>query len=66
MNSLFIYMFAHLGGAGLIENILHPFTHALFAWSGELNAEIATNLLVWTSLWGLCYWMYRKRLFIKI
>lgn len=66
MNSLFIYLFAHLDGAPFIENILHPFTHALFDWTGELNANMITAFFVWMALWGICYWMYRKRLFIKI
>ncbi len=66
MNSLFIYLFSHVGGAELIESILHPFTYALFDWGGELSAQIITSLLVWGVLWGLCYWMYRQRLFIKI
>ena len=66
MNSLFIYLFAHLDGGKFIEHILHPFTHALLGWRGELTAEIFTSLLVWAALWGLCYWMYQKRLFIKI
>jgi len=66
MNSLFIYLFAHLEGAKFIEHILYPFTHVLFGWGGELTAQILTSLLVWAALWGLCYWMYKKRLFIKI
>jgi predicted acyltransferase len=66
MNSLFIYLFAHLDGAKFIEHIMHPFTYALFGQGGELTAQIITSLLVWAALWSLCYWMYRKRLFIKI
>ena len=66
MNSLFIYLFAHVGGAKLVESILHPFTYALFDWGGELIAQVITSLLVWAALWGICYWMYKKRLFIKI
>ena len=66
MNSLFIYLFSHVGGAGFFENILHPFTYALFDWGGELTAAIVTSLIVWAALWGLCYWMYKQRLFIKI
>ena len=66
MNSLFIYLFAHVGGAKLVESILHPFTYALFDWGGELTAPVITSLFVWAALWGLCYWMYKKRLFIKI
>jgi len=66
MNSLFIYLFAHVGGADLVETILHPFTYALFDWGGGKTAPVITSILVWTALWGLCYWMYKKRLFIKI
>lgn len=66
MNSLFIYLFSHLDGAAFIENILHPFTHAAFDWTGELYANMITAFLVWLGLWGLCYWMYRKRVFVKI
>lgn len=66
MNSLFIYLFSHVGGAKLIEKIIHPFSYALFDWGGELMAQIITSLIVWAALWGLCYWMYLKRLFIKI
>ena len=35
MNSLFIYLFAHLDGAQFIEKILHPFSYALFGLGGE-------------------------------
>lgn len=66
MNSLFIYLFSHVGGAGFFERILHPFTYAVFDWGNELTAPIATSILVWAALWGLCYWMYKQRLFIKI
>jgi len=65
MNSLFIYVFAHLGGCEFIEKILHPFTYLLFDWGG-LSAPIITSVLVWFMMWYLCYWMYKKRLFIKI
>jgi len=66
MNSLFIYLFSNVGGARLFERILHPFTYTLLGWAGELTAAIITSILVWAALWGLCYYMYKKRLFIKI
>jgi predicted acyltransferase len=66
MNSIFIYLFAHVGGANLIEQILHPFTYALFFWADDFSAQVFTSAVVWASLWGICYWMYIKRLFIKI
>ena len=66
MNPLFIYLFAHVGGSGFIEHILHPFTHALFAWTGTSLENIFTATLVWISLWYITWWMYKRKLFIKI
>lgn len=66
MNSLFIYLFAHVGGGNFIEVILHPFTFAVFDHWGILFAKIMTSAFVWAALWGICYWMYKKRIFIKI
>ncbi len=66
MNSLFIYLFAHLGGGQFVENILHPFSYALFGWTGDLNAGIITSILVWGALWSVCFWMYKRKIFIKI
>lgn len=66
MNPLFIYLFAHLGGGGFIERILHPFTYFLMGWAGEATAAVFTAALVWMALWGICYWLYRKKLFIRI
>jgi len=66
MNSLFIYLFTNTGGADWIHKIARPFTMGLFAWAGQLNAEIVTSLVVWTMLWSLCFWLYKKRIFIRI
>ncbi len=66
MNSIFIYMFFHLGGAGWIGRILHPFSNLLFSWSGELAIEIVTSVAVWAALWYICYWLYKNKVFIKI
>ncbi|MCK4466396.1 MAG: hypothetical protein KAU83_11865, partial [Bacteroidales bacterium] len=66
MNPLFIYLFAHVGGAVFVYNIIKPFTMALFSWAGELTAQIITGSIVWFILWYICYWLYKKRIFIKI
>ena len=66
MNSLFIYLFTNTGGARWFERIAVPFTMGFFAWCGQLGAEIITSLAVWGMLWGLCFWLYRKRVFIRI
>jgi len=66
MNSIFIYLFFSVGGAGLITRIVSPFSKLIFSWTGEMTTEIITSLGVWTALWYFCYWLYKNRLFIKI
>lgn len=66
MNPLFIYLFAHTGGADYIEHIVHPFSMAVFGWMGELPAGIITSTIVLFLLWYICYWLHRKRIYIKI
>ena len=66
MNSIFIYLFMHVGGAAIIHAIFTPFTKAFFSWGGELTVGIITGILVWVSLWYVCYWLYLKKIFFKI
>lgn len=66
MNCIFIYLFFEAGGATLINKIFTPFTKGLFSWGGEITVNIMTSLAVWASLWYICYWLYKNRLFIKI
>lgn len=66
MNCIFIYLFFELGGADLVEKIFTPFTKAFFSFGGEITVSFATSLSVWASLWYICYWLYQKKMFIKI
>jgi predicted acyltransferase len=66
MNSIFIYLFFSIGGAGLINSIITPFSRLLFSWGGDLTVEMITSLSVWAAMWYLCYLLYKNRLFIKI
>jgi predicted acyltransferase len=66
MNSIFIYIFFHTGGARFIGSILEPFSKLLFSWAGELTVEMITCLGVWAGLWYLCYWLYKNKIFVKI
>src|SRR5213593_4887221 len=66
MNSLFIYLFTNTGGSEWLEKIVKPFTMGFFAWSGVLSAKIITSLVLWWLLWYLCYWLYQRKIFIKI
>jgi predicted acyltransferase len=66
MNSLFIYMFTNTGGSEWFRRIVKPFTMGLLAWAGDLNARIVTSIVIWAMLWYLCYWLYKKRIFLKM
>ena len=66
MNSIFIYMFFSIGGAELIARIIEAFSKLIFSWAGDLTVEMITSAGVWASLWYLCYWLYKNKMFIKI
>ena len=66
MNPLFIYLFAHVGGAVFIEAILHPFTYALFGWMGTLTASILTSGIVLFFLWYICQWLHKHNIYFRI
>ena len=66
VNSLFIYLFAHVGGAALIREIVQPFTTSLLGWAGDLPMQFTTSLITLYLLWRLCYWLYQKKIFIRI
>jgi len=66
MNSIFIYLFFHIGSAGLINKIMAPFVGLFFSWAGDLTVGVITSLAVWAGLWYICYWLYKNKIFIKI
>ncbi len=66
MNPLFIYLFAHVGGAELIKKICLPFSNALFGWTGEIGPQVMLSGMVLFILWYICYWMYKRKIFIRI
>ncbi len=66
MNPLFIYMFAHMGGNIYLHNIAKPFTNGIFSWSTDLTREMVLSLTVWAMLWYICYFLYKRKIFIKL
>lgn len=66
MNPLFIYLFAHVGGARLIGNIILPFSASFFGWTGELGVNLINSSLTVVGLWYICYVLYRQKIFIRI
>lgn len=66
MNPLFIYLFAHVGGATLVSNMIEPFSNGLLGWMGTEITPFITSGLVLFALWYICYWLYKKSIFFRI
>jgi predicted acyltransferase len=66
MNSLFIYLFTESGGTVWVRKLAWPFTMAFAGWIGERAAGILTSIAAWAVLWYMCYWLYKKKIIIKI
>jgi predicted acyltransferase len=66
MNSLFIYLFTESYGTVWLASLVKPFTMATRGWIGKPSAEIFTALAAWALLWGMCYWLYRRKIIIRI
>lgn len=66
MNSIFIYLFFETGFGERISRYFHPFTNTFFSWNGTLTVEVMNSIIEWMSLWYICYWLYKNRIFIKI
>lgn len=66
MNCIFIYLLFNVGGADIFYNIFTPFTRLFFSWGGDNFVGIMTSFATWAALWYICYWLYKRRIFIKI
>ena len=66
MNSIFIYLFFSIRGAGFLHRIIAPFSELLFSWGGEKTVEMIASIGIWAAMWYMCYWLYKNKLYIKI
>ena len=64
MNSIFIYSLGQIGIKGWLDRGLRSFT-GNFAFLGDLGA-IPQHILVLAGMWYLCYWLYQRKIFLKI
>ncbi len=66
MNPIFIYLFSNLGGKRLLTRMVKPFTSRLFAWGGEIAVNMITICVVAAFVWYICFFLYKRKIFIKI
>jgi predicted acyltransferase len=66
MNPIFIYLFSNLGGKQLLTRMAKPFTYRLFSWSSDITKEMVTIIVVTGMVWYICYFLYKRKIYIKL
>ena len=56
----------HLIASWTLENYLRHIGPAPFAILGPAFEPLLQNLAVGAMIWLLCYWMYRRQLFLRL
>lgn len=66
MNSIAAYALIHLIAHWTLENYLRHFGGGMFTLFGPAWEPLLQNLAVGAFIWLICYWMYRRQLFLRI
>jgi predicted acyltransferase len=68
MNSIFIYLFFEVVGHRWFNDYVGAVTKGLMSLAGipKSAMSIITSLAIFGLEWGLCYFLYRKRIFFKL
>lgn len=68
MNSLFIYLFFEIVGLKWFNDYINAITNGLLEiiHTPEMLINIIASLCIFALEWGMCYFLYRKKIFFKI
>lgn len=68
MNSIFIYLFFEIVGSRWFNDYVFAVTGGLMRMvnTPALFSAIISSLCIFALEWGLCYFLYRKKIFLKI
>ena len=68
MNSIFIYVFFEIVVHRWLYDYLYVIVNGIISPIGlaEQAINIIASLVVFAVEWGLCYWLYKKKIFFKI
>lgn len=68
MNSLFIYLFFEIVGHRWFNGYISAIANGLlgFIHTPELVSKIIASLCIFGLEWGLCYFLYRKKIFFTV
>jgi predicted acyltransferase len=66
MNAIFIYLFSNLGGKNLLSTAADPFISRIFFWMGDVGKNVMVTIAVAAMVWYMCYYLYKKKIFIRL
>ncbi|MDB5210914.1 MAG: hypothetical protein JWQ30_1741 [Sediminibacterium sp.] len=68
MNSLFIYLFFEIVGHRWFNGYISAIANGLlgFIYTPELLSQTIASLCIFGLEWGLCYFLYRKKIFFTV
>jgi hypothetical protein len=66
--SIFIYLFAEILGHKWLFELMGIFVKGFLEplGIGEHGLELFTSVSTLVAIWGLCYFLYQKKLFFRI
>jgi hypothetical protein len=64
MNSLFIYLFFEIVGHRWFNGYVSSLASVLPLEGGAL--AIITSLIIFSLEWGMCYFLYKKKIFFRL
>lgn len=68
MNSIFIYLFFGIVGSRWFNDYIGALSNGLMSMANfpQLLMDILTCLVIFALEWGLCYFLYKKKIFFKL
>ena len=66
MNPLFIYLFNHTGGRHVLEDLAKPVIYRLCSWISPAAVQVALVVTVSGMLWYIAYFLYKRKIYIRI
>ena len=68
MNSIFIYLFFEIVGSRWFNEYISAIVNGLLEiiHTPEMLSNILASLCIFALEWGLCYFLYRKKIFFKL
>jgi predicted acyltransferase len=68
MNSIFIYLFFEIVGSRWFNGYISSISNGVLSWfnAGELLKVIVASVCIFGLEWLLCYFLYNKKIFLKV